>query len=508
MVSIFRIALLSPNLPKDWLKHITQTLCAINDTQQRDEEEFSVQLVGLLKENSNLSDSLLLNLLTLYFQTVMVSNQDSRLDMHSLLEGRSLWLCYQVARQAIRFGLFSICQDLCDKIQVASCSDPVIYWMRCLSKVAAAESGLTNFKDPLSLDCRLSRAIGLYVEASSGLKNVVTFGHPLAFQTQYLQLRLESLQGLENLRQSCKLVRTSPAPAVAAQTAISSRDDLLKYGSIVTQMRRSAKEFRVLSESYSRLFQSSFNADNQTLAHIQLLQNSCTMIAEAVESLFQTNRLSSLIVDKNTHLEETSFDSKGPCIEHAKLIKTCRSISEAVTQQLTPRNSARIEYSHIAILEDMTEKLLSVPLSIPRLFFQAVQTVSLKLALSPQPKAPGEFVLVLSSHNFALKTEGVVVSGGRRQRKVSKVLLNVTSSPTTVKTQETKMIDNKTAEVNLSCIVVPKNDYFQTQFLINFQSPGSHTVSVEASIIDDNDAQWKTGPVLTTNIKVVEDTVK
>lgn len=500
LVTSLQFALSCESLPRWQLKPMIETLCAV--TVSDDDGSFIEILNDLLEQSSDLSDSDIVGVMTLYFQTLMVSGNDCQLDLTSVLRGRSLWTFYQTARQAIRYGHYSTCKGLCDQLARCSSLESVSFWMRCLSKVAEAESGLSKCKDCVSLDKTLSHAIALYVEASSSLKTVASFGHSLAFQSKYLQLRLQLLQGLESLRQACKLVRTSPAPAVAAAVAMAARDDLLKYGSIVTQMRKCSKEFRVLSDSYSLLFQSSFNADNQTLSHLQLMQNSCTMIAEAVESLFQTNRMSSLIVDKNTHMEKTSQETRGPSVEHKALIQACHSISSTVAQDLTNRKTVKIESRHIQILEGMTQELLSVPLSIPRLFFQAVQNLSLKLALSPQPKTSGDFVIVFSSNNFALKIEGVVVSSGKRDtRKVSKVMLNVMTSPTAASKAES----SRQTEVNLSSVVIPRNDYFQSQFLLNFPCPGLNLVSVEASIIDENEAQWKTGPVVSTTIKVVDD---
>jgi integrator complex subunit 7 len=503
IVGSLQFALSSQDLPRCFFKPIIQTLSAVHISE--DDGSFVGIVEELLTGNLNLSDDDFISLATLYFQTLMITEKVSKSDISSLMANRSLWTSYQVARQAIRYGHYSICKLLCDRVTQSSSSELVSFWMRSLSKVASAEEGLSKSRHAVSLDKSISRAIALYVEALSSLKSVASFGYPLSFQTKYLELRLQSLQCLESLRQACKLVKTSPAPAIAAAVAMSARDDLLKYGSIVTQMRKSAKDFRVLADNYFILFQSSFNADDQTLSHLQLIQNSNTMIAEAVESLFQTNRMSSLIVDQNTNMEISSQETRGPSIEHMKLIKVCHSISSTVANELTNRNTVKIESRHIQILEEMTEKLLSLPLSIPRLFFQSVQNTSLKLALSPQPKATGELVIVFYSNHFVLKAEGVVITSGKRDtRKVWKVMLNVSTSSVTASVKADSL-GSKHHEVNLSSIVIPRNDYFQSQFLIKFPTPGLHSVAVEASIIDENEAQWKTGPVVNTTIKVVDD---
>lgn len=51
----------------------------------------------------------------------------------------------------------------------------------------------------------------------------------------------------------------------------------------------------------------------------------------------------------------------------------------------------------------------------------------------------------------------------------------------------------------------PHNDYFSTQFLLNFSILGSHTVNVEASVVDESGIEWKTGPKTTVSVKSLED---
>lgn len=360
----------------------------------------------------------------------------------------------------------------------------------------------------------LDKAVSLYVEAASALKASVTPTSSLSFQAEYLTLRYKLLQAHAQFRESCKIVRTAPAPAIAASTAQSSRDDLLKCGLVVVQMRKCAKEFRTLADSYSTLFQSSFNADNQTLAHIQLLQNSCTIIAEAIECLFQTNRVSALFVTKDwaQNKLDASSNSTRPAVEHKQLSDTCHRISELVSTELVgaSNTSSTLNCSQISLLQSISGDLVRVPLCLPRLFFQSVQNTCIKLALSPQPK--GDLLLINSSSSFVLKVEGVVVQNSAKPvRKVSKVMINVTSTVIS-KTNVNPLIDatmNPKADysnvgANLSCLVIPHNDYFQGPFLLSFSCAGLHTISVEASIIDENEAQWKTGPILTTSIKVVD----
>ncbi|GAA6076667.1 integrator complex subunit 7, partial [Tachysurus ichikawai] len=64
-------------------------------------------------------------------------------------------------------------------------------------------------------------------------------------------------------------------------------------------------------------------------------------------------------------------------------------------------------------------------------------------------------------------------------------------------------LESKTNEIEQE--VEPHNDYFSTQFLLNFSVPGNHSVTVEACVVDESGVQWKTGPKSTVSIKSMED---
>lgn len=502
VMTSLRFVLLNNSLTNSWLIPISETLCSINDSSG-DGTDFIHDLESLLSspEKDSAPDDIIVRLMTVYFQTLVLSGGSVSIDILSCLKGRSHWTVYRTTRQALRFGHHSIAKTLCEHMLKKCSSETTTFWFSCLSKISCAESFLTSNPNSEDIECRLRKTISLYTEALSCLRVAMSSSSHLSFQEDYLHLRLKTLQAHECLRQACKLSRSSPAPAIAAAAAMNARDDLLKYGAIVNQMRKASKEFRSLSESFSQLFQSSFNADNTTLAHLQLQQSSCTMIAEAIESLFQINRMSSLLVDKNTHLEIQS--ATGPSAEQKKLIEVCHRMSFNVSQQLTGRSTSKLDGSHIELLSSMGLELLSVPLSLPRLFFQAVQNTSLRLALSPQPKIQDSGVIgAFVSNAFVLKVEGVIVTSEQANRQLTRNVSKVMLVATTMSTR-TEIIGS-----TVSCVVSPKKEYFQTQFTLNFPNAGLHTITVEASIIDENDAQWKTGPVATCQVQVHDDGVK
>lgn len=72
---------------------------------------------------------------------------------------------------------------------------------------------------------------------------------------------------------------------------------------------------------------------------------------------------------------------------------------------------------------------MNASLPVPRFFFQVMQSTSVKLAISPQPRVLGEFISVQSGSQLAVKVEGVIQHGQKPGlfRKVKEVIITVTS---------------------------------------------------------------------------------
>ncbi|XP_074598658.1 integrator complex subunit 7 [Brevipalpus obovatus] len=534
MINSLEQLLFSQQLSLTWTGYVCEIFCAL--THSNTSPQFLTRLSELIiqmNQNEACDENSLAKLCVLSFQTATRRNIKCPFDFITHIKSRSYWFFFKLTRQAMRYGHYHVSQEFCGVLQNAASSEAIHFWILSLNKISIAENLLINSKNSIEISTNLMSAITLYSQALSSLKAAGVGSNCLVFAGEYVRLRCKLLRAHSMLRQSCNLVRTSPAPAIAVSSALNSRDDLMRCGAIVPQMRKCAKEFRNVAEAYSALYQTSFNADNETLSHLQLLQHSCTIVAEAIESVFQTNKTSSLFVSKDTHLESDRYKCKlGTSIEHQKLNSVCHEVSEIVRSCLNdPRNSSVattssiptqtstpvLDGKQIATLLTVSIKLLLVPLCIPRLFFQSLQSICIKLALSPLPKSQGDVIVTKNSEAFALKVEGVVVyeQSTRVLRKVSKVMLSVngclankvapgaSSTATYYDLQAGK--SQLDGSISLQSTVAPHNDYFHEQFLLSLVTVGVYNISVEASIIDENDAQWKTGPVVSISTKVVED---
>ncbi|RWS31874.1 integrator complex subunit 7-like protein [Leptotrombidium deliense] len=492
-----------------WKGLVCETLCAIK--HRNTDIEFVETLEVLLTNfhETDYNEDILIKLFTLYFQVSNRLETECNLNFVENLNGTTNWLCYRLIRQAMRYGHHLPSSAMCDKLLTAASSENIHFWILCLSKMCRAESLLRNCRDETDMELKMKTAVSLYIESISALKAGVTPTNPLTFTCEYTRLRCKFLQTHILLRQACKLFRTSPAPAIASSAALGTRDDLLKCGLIVTQMRKCAKEFRNLAEGYSVFYQSSFNADNETLTHLQLLQHSCTIFAEAIEAVFQANRLSGLFVNKDTHLESNRLDfSLVTPPEHSKLVNVCHQISTTVREKLNFKIcDSVIGANQISTLLSMSRQLVDIPLCVPRLFFQSLQSTCIKLAISPQPKSQ-DFIITNSNTNFTLKVEGVVVNCAGRAliRKVSKVVITVSTCILSKQpNNEQHLKQPNDSGIQLTSLVEPHNDYFQEQFLLPLLSQGLYSLNVEASIIDENEAQWNSGPIVSISAKVIDE---
>ena len=59
--------------------------------------------------------------------------------------------------------------------------------------------------------------------------------------------------------------------------------------------------------------------------------------------------------------------------------------------------------AHTDALQRAAALVLSAPLCYPRFFFQSLQGTSVKLSVTPQPRAQGEPIGVSASQNMAIK---------------------------------------------------------------------------------------------------------
>jgi integrator complex subunit 7 len=119
----------------------------------------------------------------------------------------------------------------------------------------------------------------------------------------------------------------------------------------------------------------------------------------------------------------------------------------------------------------MAEVLSNASLPIPRYFFQVLQSTSVKLAISPQPRVMGEFISVQANSQLAVKVEGVIQHGIKPGlfRKIEEVVVTVTSQ--IQNSSKNKELDNKV--VAILVLTVLFNSVFFAEFGTKFGANSS-----------------------------------
>ncbi|XP_049612413.1 integrator complex subunit 7 [Syngnathus scovelli] len=411
------------------------------------------------------------------------------------------WTVYRIARQASRMGCHELSSELYQSLRTRVASEHFYFWLNSLKEFSQAEQCLTHMKDGdySGAMSAIAKALRSYQKGIASLTAASTPLNPLTFQCEFIKLRIDNLQALSQLICTCNSLKTSPPPAVATSLALSTGHDLQSCGRISLQMKLCMDEFKSLAACYADLHQSSFDADCATLRNVELQQQTCLLVSHVIEAL---------ILDP----QAASYQEYGPLgsvQSESEYERRMMSVFTHVLEEVETLNKKHppVSYLHTGCLCDAIIALLKVPLSFQRYFFQKLQSTSIKLALSPSPRTPNEPIPVQNNQQLTLKVEGVVQHGSSPGlfRKIQSVCLNVTS------TLQSKgpgadykiPLDSTTNEIEQR--VEPHNDYFSTQFLLNFSILGTHAVTVEASVVDESGIKWKTGPKTTLSVKSMED---
>ncbi|XP_074241251.1 integrator complex subunit 7 isoform X1 [Saimiri boliviensis] len=410
------------------------------------------------------------------------------------------WTVYRIARQASRMGNHDMAKELYQSLLTQVASEHFYFWLNSLKEFSHAEQCLTGLQEEnysSALSC-IAESLKFYHKGIASLTAASTPLNPLSFQCEFVKLRIDLLQAFSQLICTCNSLKTSPPPAIATTIAMTLGNDLQRCGRISNQMKQSMEEFRSLASRYGDLYQASFDADSATLRNVELQQQSCLLISHAIEAL--------ILDPESASFQE--YGSTGTAHADSEYERRMMSVYNHVLEEVESLNRkyTPVSYMHTACLCNAIIALLKVPLSFQRYFFQKLQSTSIKLALSPSPRNPAEPIAVQNNQQLALKVEGVVQHGSKPGlfRKIQSVCLNVSSTLQSKSGQDYKiLIDNMTNEMEQR--VEPHNDYFSTQFLLNFAVLGTHNITVESSVKDANGIVWKTGPRTTIFVKSLED---
>ncbi|XP_066599830.1 integrator complex subunit 7 [Prorops nasuta] len=527
---------------------IGSTLINAN-TENGQNEQQAVILCEALGAIGSLADNVLLSLLpdillklkqttpvhakvmlcTLLFQIIVGGyewNVECLEIVDEVLRNVDGWSKYRIARSAMRYGHHIIATRIFKNLKEAVASEQLHFWLSGLELITKAESYLMedhpeNSDKEMDIVERLNLAVSRYASACASLKAASTPLRSLQFPSEYAKLRCEFLQSVVQLLHSCRSLCTAPPPAIAVTVVIATKDDLQRYGRVTQQLRKSAQELKTCAENYQKLYQSAFDADPGSLMNIRALQEMCRLMANSVERVCGGSGIG------NYQQNEVNFDF-GRTVEMRQLARYCTELRRLAPSCPGEGKSGSISHARVGCLISQVMLVGSgkMRLPIPRYFFQTLQTTSVKLSVSPQPRVLGEPVSVPQGSQLALKVEGVLRHGRRASlfRSVASVCISISTAPPPKANSDQK----ETPMNELQQTVTPHRDFFACEFLLSLGSNsssqncatamssntaqgnagGQYQVTASASILDKEGNVWKCGPRSTLQVRVLEEPSK
>uniref|UniRef100_A0A6G1S9S8 Integrator complex subunit 7 n=1 Tax=Aceria tosichella TaxID=561515 RepID=A0A6G1S9S8_9ACAR len=326
-------------------------------------------------KHHDLSETNLLNLCVLYFQTMRLQENESKYVQQPFIHwfqhrGRSLWLAYKVMRQAMRYGHFEIASQLCEYLHKHVTRDNMDYYFKSLHRICRAESILSANPD---LDENLENALPYYEESMSPLRASVGLSKTTSFQLQFVWLRIRTLQIHSDLRRCCRIFEyhLPITNEILLGVIGATRGAKIENGHhimTIQQMIKISKDFRALANCYENLSLTvSQDCDHRTSSYIYLLKSSCIIMADVIDAVFQYG--------KNHHVinKLTLATDKESALEHRGLEMTCNKLIDSIKNEIIKPGifpSQKTIQPYIVLFRSFSNQLLSCPLSFPRRFFQ------------------------------------------------------------------------------------------------------------------------------------------
>ncbi|XP_058067155.1 integrator complex subunit 7 [Anopheles bellator] len=443
-----------------------------------------------------------------------------------LLKTTNPWTQYRIARSASRYGQHFLAGTIYEKLSKNISLENLHFYLVALSQISKAECILNHGQEfevlvakhinpgdqpgkvaSLSLIDRLEEAINLYCIALSTLKASSSPQHPLVFQSELIRLRCMLLEVLHSVVITRNTLCITPPSEISQTLAQNCRDPLQKYGHITNQLRKHVKLLKNCEDAYGRLYKSSFDADPGTLEHLEAVQHLCASLQLSIETISIINPSETPKIAPESSHPETKY-----------LLCVCRSVVKQLLSIPTEVGGTKtLTHEHTDMMMKQIETVVKSSHCMPRFFFQVLQNTSVKLALTPQPRATGEPVFVQPNSHLVVKVEGVIQHYGRTPslfRAINSVQLTLNSSLITARPNDVKLLSDS---ITLTQVVKPHRDFLSGNFLIALNNTthtfnggpvslgGQWQLNLETCIIDDNGVMWQTGPKSTLHVRIPED---
>ncbi|CAF2979713.1 unnamed protein product [Rotaria sp. Silwood2] len=491
------------------LSYLTKSLVRLSTNHKEIIANETIQLRHLLA-NTSLNDDVRYNLLALF----VLSNPNDINEIHEHVKQLSSWKCFLLARWCIRHCLFKLAIDLLEiLINYIHISIHEI-WLRTLIDICHAEERLqTTMNSPendLQLLCDNLAEAGSFYESSliqmptrlSIDDNEHSIDATFDFERAYCDIRSSIIH------QFYELIHT----IYQYDLGMISFDLLGKR-----MLSMMAKRFSTISSKINDIQQSCFDGDTQTLWCLSFNRFLCDIIASVIERIVRN-----LPLDKTTWQDRLNEMSWRDGFTEQMFIRF-RHIIDFVCTRLHSKKTTKKNINideELAILQYLASSLITIPPSIPRMFFQKLQQTVVKLVVSPNENEDrpvhesdallpvqihGEidatyhqlplrtvkqvFVEVLTSQEMNKKTKTKVstldqITDDDSYREAKASLFSAGSSLSKITDNENDHYENVILNEEL------KDNRFHAGFILHLGTVTHYNIHVRVSFEDNNGQRW------------------
>lgn len=458
------------------------------------------------------------------------------------------WFLYKVSRQASRHAHHDISYPLFKQLTCMATDEGQYSWLCGLEEYSRGEmmmmgcgkrimngeeirmegNGMVGKEregkkvlDREDLFDRLMKADELFHKAIVSFKAAASATNQSSFQVSYVTLRSQLCRCLIQVLQASSSYQTLPPPAIASSLALTTGVDSQRCQHILIQLKNCKKKFVSLKKNVTSLYKRSFDADKNTLYHINryhsMVDFLITTLDKALSFAGSTNDSSLTAVITDTFLNHNKDDVNDDNDDDESVFMNYDDgddddvgkeermwdgwkeiISRSVEELSKGQNAFKSPLSHevISFLEHVIESCSGLRMCVPRYFFQKLQRTDIKLAITPVMKSAEELIWTRCETGVVLKVEGIV--------SVFNNIKRLTHKPCSIRLIVKFQIINSYPHIPVSATVpsVSMNnnplvkdceihgDYFSHKFLLAFPTPGTHQVSIEARMVDRRGCVW------------------
>ncbi|KAM3718923.1 Integrator complex subunit [Dirofilaria immitis] len=436
-------ALLIVPLPDFSALHVLQFLVAAAEIHSHLYSRLRIWSLSKLNENTNLTKLTLFSCLVYAPLSDITELPKNHLDFW----GNDPWVLYLVARSAMRNGHWKlVALPILDIIHKKVKSFQTRIWLIALRDICCASLSEFNvFSLEKSIESLNSARLSLSTLCSSR-EFIRYFIFPLRFVdclcNMYAALRSFLVVINTNL-----LLNDKPAPYIMKKVS--------------TRLQTCAIKLHKCRDMWLDLYKHCFDADASTMTFVELYSGMCALFSAALQLFVKQQPLSPLSISSSSHY---SLANKRLRIS---LLWAKREIEKLDIITL----EKRITRKNLKFLVDTFGYLCSVPICIPRFFFQQLRYTQIKLNVLPQPGPTDTAIAVSSNQKLPISIEGAIESS--HASSVDAVIVKAVAKFARGSSKNGSQIQTVTPQ---------EGKFFNAQFLLAF--PQSCTMEFSVNFLD------------------------